>query len=167
MITGDGKGKTTSSLGMVVRAVGHGQRVCVIQFIKGRRDTGEVRALAQLPGVELHVCGEGFVFPDSDVPLEAHRRAADAGLALAREKLRDPAFGLVVLDEVCGAVALGLVDAAAVCEAVAAAAPGAAVVLTGRDAPEAFVAMADTVSRIESVKHGYEAGRPARPGVEY
>lgn len=168
VITGDGKGKTTSALGMVVRAAGHGLRTCVIQFVKDRRDTGEVRALAQLPGMELHVCGDGFVLPSDDGPARnGHRRAAEAGLALARRKLADPSYGLIVLDEICGAVALGLLDVAAVCEALAAAAPGPAIVLTGRGAPPELIALADTVSRVDCVKHGYDAGCPAQPGVEF
>lgn len=168
VITGDGKGKTTSALGMVVRAVGHGLRACVIQFVKDRRDTGEVRALALLPGVELHVCGDGFVLPSDDGPAcENHRRAAEAGLALARRKLADPSYGLIALDEICGAVALGLLGAATVCETITTASPGSVIVLTGRGAPPELVAVADTVSRIECVKHGYDAGCPAQPGVEF
>ena len=166
LLTGDGKGKTSSALGMVLRAVGHGQRVCVIQFIKNRWDTGEARALALLPGVETHLCGEGFVFPEGGPSLDAHQRAAGAGLALAAQKLSDPAVGMVVLDEVCGAVALGLLGAQAVCETLKSAALDKVIVLTGRDACQELVAMADTVSRVDCVKHGMNAGWPAQKGVE-
>lgn len=166
LITGDGKGKTTSALGMVVRAVGHGQRVCVIQFIKSRRDTGETRGLALLGGVETHACGEGFVLPERGPSPAEHRRAAAAGLALAEEKLRDPSLGMVVLDEVCGAVSLGLLDAQAVVSLLKGAAPGKVIVLTGRDACQELVAVADTVSRVECVKHGMSDGWPAQKGVE-
>ena len=166
LITGDGKGKTSSALGMVLRAVGHGQRVCVIQFIKNRQDTGEARALALLPGVETHLCGEGFVLPEGGPSLDAHKRAAGAGLALAAQKLSDPAVGMVVLDEVCGAVALGLLGAQAVCETLKAAASDKVIVLTGRDACQELVGVADTVSRVECVKHGMNEGWPAQKGVE-
>ncbi len=166
LLTGDGKGKTTSALGMVLRAVGHGQRVCVLQFIKRRGDTGEARALAKLPGVEVHLCGEGFVRVKDGPVFERHARAAEAGLRLSAEKLRDPSFGMVVLDEVCGAVAHGLLSERAVCEAVAQAAPSTTLVLTGRDACPALIGLADTVSRIECVKHGMDNGWPERPGVE-
>ena len=166
LITGDGKGKTTSALGMVLRAVGHGQRVCVVQFIKSRRDTGESRALALLAGVEAHVCGEGLVLPDKGPSADDHRAAAEAGLALAAQKLADPSFGMVVLDEVCGAVALGLLSAQEVLAALKRAAPGTVIVLTGRDACRELVAAADTVSRVESVKHGMDEGWPAQKGVE-
>ncbi len=166
LITGEGKGKTTAALGMAVRAVGHGLRVCVVQFIKRRGDTGEARALAGMPGVETHLCGEGFVTVKSGPVFEAHARAAEAGLLLAAGKLSDPAFGMVVLDEVCGAVARGLLSAAAVSAAVAAAAPGTVIVLTGRDACQELIDLADTVSRIDCVKHGMNDGWPAQVGVE-
>ena len=166
LITGGGKGKTTSALGMVLRAVGHGQRVCVIQFIKNRRDTGEAKALALLEGVETRMCGEGFVWPGKGPVAADHKKAAEAGLALAAEKLGDPAFGMVVLDEICGAVALRLLDAQEVMGALKKAAPGKVIVLTGRDACQELVALADTVSRIECVKHGMNEGWPAQKGVE-
>ncbi|HRR33236.1 MAG TPA: cob(I)yrinic acid a,c-diamide adenosyltransferase [Kiritimatiellia bacterium] len=167
LLTGDGKGKTSSALGMVLRAVGHGLRVCVVQFIKRRVDTGEAQALRLLPGVEHLVCGNGFVRERTGEAFEAHARAARDGLARAAERLCDPAYGMVVLDEVCGAVALGLLDVQAVVEALAKAAPGKAVVLTGRDAPPALTALADTVSVVTCVKHAYDHGAPAQRGVEW
>jgi cob(I)alamin adenosyltransferase len=167
LLTGDGKGKTSSALGMALRAAGHGLRVSVVQFIKQRTDTGEARALRLLPGVEHRVCGQGFVRERAGAAFEAHAQAARDGLALAAERLRDPACGMVVLDEVCGAVSLGLLDARAVAEALAAAAPGTIAVLTGRDAPPELAALADTVSVVTCVKHAYEQGRPAQRGVEW
>lgn len=167
LLTGDGKGKTTAALGMVLRAAGHGLKVCVVQFMKGRRDTGEARALPLLPGVELHVCGKGFVRQREGPVFEAHAEAARDGLRLAAGRLRDAAYGMVVLDEVCGAVACGLLDAAQVCAALDGASAGMVVVLTGRDACPELIETADTVSRIESVKHGMETGCPAQKGVEW
>jgi len=167
VITGEGKGKTTAALGLALRASGHGLRVCVLHFIKNRGDTGEARALAALPGAEAHRCGLGFMRERSGPVFEAHARAAREGLRLAAAKLRDPAFGLVVLDEVCGAVALGLLPVEAVCAAVAGAAPGTIIVLTGRDAAPELTELADTVSRITCVRHGLDAGWPAQAGVEF
>ena len=168
VLTGDGRGKTTSSLGMVLRAVGHGLRVCVVQFIKRAADeTGEARALKLLPGVEHHMCGRGFVMPCGGEKFETHAQAAQGGLALAAEKLRDPSFNMVVLDEVCSAAALGLVAARDVCDAVASAAPGTVIILTGRDACPELIALGDTVSRIECVKHAYDSGVAAQVGVEW
>jgi len=165
LMTGDGKGKTTAALGMALRALGHGMQVCLIQFVKARLDTGELRALARLP-VEVHVCGRGFVMPNDRASRGAHIRAAEKGLELARAKLADPVFGMVVLDEICGAVALGLLDAKEVRSAVQAASPGCVVVMTGRDACRELIDLADTVSRIECVKHGMDARWPAQRGVE-
>lgn len=167
LMTGDGKGKTTSALGMVLRAAGHNLRICVIHFIKDRRDTGEMRALSSLPGVETHLCGEGFYRPRGEAATKKHRQAAEAGLAFARQRLTNPECDMVVLDEVCGAVALGLIEVQALCEAVRSATPGKIVVLTGRDACPQLMALADTVSRIECVKHGMSSGWPAQKGVEW
>jgi len=168
LLTGDGKGKTSSALGMVLRAVGHGLRVCVIQFIKQSADTGEARALRLLPGVDLHICGNGFVFPsDAATVREQHCAAAGGGLARAREKLADPHIGMVVLDELCSAVALGLLPEQAVLDCLRAAPGGKIIVLTGRDAPQALIDLADTVSHIHELKHGFYANLPARPGVEF
>lgn len=166
LITGEGKGKTTAALGMVLRAVGHGLRVCVVQFIKRRSDTGEARALAGVSGVEVHLCGEGFLRARSGPVFATHARAAGAGLRLAAQKLSDPTYGMVVLDEVCGAVAYGLLEPQAICSAIEGAAPGIVIVLTGRDACQELIDLADTVSRIACVKHGMDAGWPAQEGVE-
>ena len=167
LLTGDGKGKTSSALGMILRATGHGLRVCLIHFIKADRRTGEALALARLPGVEVHFCGRGFVREPTPASLARHREAAAQGLALARERLQSPDTDLVVLDEICGAIALGLLDVRAAAEAVRAARPGMIVVLTGRNAPPELIALADTVSRIDAVKHGLETGWSAQPGVEW
>jgi cob(I)alamin adenosyltransferase len=166
LITGDGKGKTTAALGMVLRAVGHGLRVCVVQFIKRRGDTGEARALAGLASVEVHLCGEGFFRGQAGSNLEAHTRAAEEGLRLAAQKMSDPGYSMVVLDEVCGAVAHGLLDAQAVRAAIEGAAPGTVIVLTGRDACQDLIDLADTVSRIACLKHGLDVGWAAQEGVE-
>ena len=166
LLTGDGKGKTTAALGMVLRAAGHGLRVALIHFIKDNRDTGETRALARFPEVEVVFCGRGFVRAPSPAQLARHREAAQRGLNLARERLQAPEPAMVVLDEICGAVALGLLDASAVAEAVRNAPPGKIVILTGRQAAPELLALADTVSAIACVRHGMDAGWPAQPGVE-
>jgi len=166
LLTGDGKGKTTAALGMVLRAAGHGLRVALIHFIKADRDTGETRALARFPEVEVVFCGRGFVRAPSPAQLARHREAAQRGLNLARERLQAPEPAMVVLDEICGAVALGLLDASAVAEAVRNAPPGKIVILTGRQAAPELLALADTVSAIACVRHGMDAGWPAQPGVE-
>jgi cob(I)alamin adenosyltransferase len=167
LLTGDGRGKTTSALGLALRAAGHGRRVCWLQFVKGRQDTGEWRGLALLPGVEAVPCGLGFVPPPDSTAYARHRAAAQEGLRQARERLTDPRVDMVVLDEICVAVARGLLTEQAVLEALDAAHPGAVAVLTGRDAAPALLARADTASRIENLKHALDSGREAQAGVEW
>lgn len=165
LITGDGKGKTTSALGMVLRAVGHGQRVCVVQFVKKDCGTGESKALEMLPGVEIHICGDGFVFKREGELYEHHVHCAEAAMALLQEKTSF-GFDMIVLDEVCGAISLGLINVESVLNLMENAPDNTVFVLTGRDAPPELIAKADTVSRIECVKHGMDAGIPAQEGVE-
>jgi cob(I)alamin adenosyltransferase len=166
IFTGDGKGKTTAALGMAFRASGHGLRTGVIQFIKSDATVGEIAAAAASPNIEIHPTGLGFL-PAAERPQFAeHRTAAQAGLGKAAELLRSGRFALVILDEICLAVARGLIDEAQVAELVAQAPPQCCLVLTGRDATPALIALADTVTEMRSVKHGHETGRPAQPGVE-
>jgi cob(I)alamin adenosyltransferase len=167
LLTGDGKGKTTAALGLILRAVGHGMRAALIHFIKADRTTGETQALERLPEVDIHFCGCGFVRQPTPARLAIHREAAARGLDLAGRYLRDQEVGMVVLDEVCGAVTLGLLDRHDVVAAVRGASAGTIVVLTGRGAVPELIDLADTVSRIECVKHGLDSGHPARPGVEF
>lgn len=167
LITGEGRGKTTSALGLLLRAVGQGQRVCLVQFMKQLRDSGELKALARLPEVEVRVSGRGFVPAPESRAFAAHCEAARVGLHHARARLCDPGYGMVVLDEICGAVAKGLVSETDVIEAIDQTHPHGVVVLTGRDASAALVARADTVSHVQHIKHAYEKGRSAQTGVEW
>jgi cob(I)alamin adenosyltransferase len=165
--TGDGKGKTTSALGMVLRAYGHGIPAAVIQFVKSDRETGEFAALQKMGGVEIVVTGRGFVPRPADPRFAEHKKAAEEGLRIAAEAARSGRYGLVVLDEVCTAVALTLLAEEAVLAAVRGAAPGCTLVLTGRGATAGLIEAADTVSEIRSVKHGFDHGRKAQKGVEF
>jgi len=166
LITGDGKGKTTSALGMVLRAVGHGQRVCMVQFIKKDCDTGEAKALRSLAGVELHICGDGFVFKREGESYQHHIECAQNGMALIKEKISE-GFDLFVLDEICGAVSQGLIKVERVLELLESAGESASFVLTGRNACQELIERADTVSSVECVKHGFEKGLPAQKGIEF
>ncbi|MFO7937746.1 MAG: cob(I)yrinic acid a,c-diamide adenosyltransferase [Kiritimatiellia bacterium] len=165
VLTGEGKGKTTSAMGMVLRAVGHGQRVCIVQFIKKDCGSGEIRALGMLPGVEMHVCGKGFVFERQGERFKEHLHCAEDAVTLLQEKI-SPFFDMIVLDEICPAISLGLVSEETVLKLLDSAPDNINFVLTGRDAPPALIARADTVSRIECVKHGFNSGFPAAEGVE-
>jgi cob(I)alamin adenosyltransferase len=168
IFTGPGKGKTTAALGMVMRASGHGLRTKIVQFLKSDKGSGETAALQYLPGVEFVRRGLGFVPKQPDDPrLVEHRRAAEEGLALAREAILSDAYDLVVLDEICGAVAAGLLAESAVADLLMQAPARLRVVLTGRNAPAALIALADTVTEMHCVKHGLQQDRTAQQGVEF
>jgi len=167
LLTGQGKGKTSSALGMVLRAVGHQMRVSVLQFIKKTRNTGEARALALLPGVEHLICGNGFVTQqDAADQREDHCEAATEGLRIAKSRLADPNIQMIVLDEICSAIHHHLLDEQEVLDLLTSASNGKIIILTGRHAPQALIDCADTVSTIESTKHGFQQGIDAQPGVE-
>ena len=166
LFTGDGKGKTTAALGMALRACGHGQRVCMVQFIKGNPAVGELSAAEQLPGLEIVQTGLGFVSRPDDPRFAAHQHAAEQGLVKVREAIAGGQYSMVILDEVCVAVAGGLLREQEVIDVLREARPEMSVVLTGRGATPGLIALADTVSEIRNVKHGYQAGRPAQKGVE-
>lgn len=167
LFTGDGKGKTTAALGMVLRAGGHGLRVLVIQFVKSDPATGELAACGYLPGVEIVQTGRGFVPKRTDPAFEEHRKAAEDGLALAVQALLSGSYDLVVLDEICLAVATGLLDEERIGEIVRKGSPETCVVMTGRYAGPGLISIADTVTEMRMVKHGYAEGIPAQKGVEF
>lgn len=164
--TGTGKGKSSAAFGLVARAIGHGQRVAVIQFVKSRSDTGEEGFFRRFPDlVEWHVMGEGFTWETQDQERDA--KAAQAAWQVAQRYLADPAFGLVVLDEMTYAFKyhwLDLNDAIAAC--LARPLPQH-LVITGRAAPPELIDAADTVSEVGMVKHAFKAGIKAMPGMEF
>jgi cob(I)alamin adenosyltransferase len=167
IFTGDGKGKTTAALGMVLRAHGHGIPVAVVQFVKSDAKTGEFAALKAMADAEIHVTGLGFVPRPTDPRFADHRLAAEEGLRLAGAAVASGRFGLVVLDEICTAVALNLLAEDAVLALLCETATGCTVVLTGRGATERLINAADTVSEVRSIKHGFDSGRKAQKGVEF
>ncbi len=164
--TGDGKGKTTAAFGLAMRAVGRGWRVLVIQFLKGR-ESGEVLAAKRLaPELVVKRFGsETFVSPTS--PSEEDVRLAQEGLREAEEALTSGRYDLVILDEVNVAVSMGLLSEEEVINAVERRAKGVEVVLTGRNAPQSFIDLADYVTEFVEVKHPFKQGLPAREGVEF
>jgi len=164
VLTGNGKGKSSSAFGMVARALGHGMKVGVAQFIKSRSDTGEEAFLGKQPGVEWHVLGEGFTWDTQN--LERDIATAQQGWEVARRMLADPALQLVVLDELTYVLKYGWLDMDTVLADLAARPPMQHVVITGRAAPQALIDAADTVSELADVKHAYRAGIKAQPGVD-
>ena len=165
VLTGNGKGKSTSAFGMVARALGHGMKVGVVQFIKSRTDTGEEAFLGKQPGVEWHVTGDGFTWDTQD--RERDVATAERGWAIAARMLADPSYQLVVLDELTYLLSYGYLDADSVLDAVAHRPPMQHVVVTGRAAPHALTELADTVAVIADEKHAFRAGVKAQPGIDY
>lgn len=162
--TGDGKGKTTAAVGLACRAAGTGMRVLVAQFLKGR-DTGELASLEKLGIPVLRTNALKFV-PDM-TPEELERCRAEQADCFRTACDLMPDFGMLVLDEVFGAMATGLLSRNDVLALMRGKPEALELVLTGRDAPEAFVSLADYVSDIRCVKHPYERGVPARRGIEF
>jgi len=169
VITGNGKGKTTSALGMALRALGHGMRVCIVQFMKGDIYAGEwdgVRLLGDK--VELHATGKGFCgIRGNPYPWEEHRANAQDAVQLALQKIASGSFDMLILDEINNALKLKLVDLKQVLEILQQKPPLMHLILTGRDAHPEVVEMADTVSEIVEVKHAYRKGIEPQPGVDY
>ena len=163
--TGNGKGKSSAAFGVVARALGHGLQVGVVQFVKGRSDTGEEAFFRRQPGVHWHVGGEGFTWETQDKDRDA--RAAQAAWDVACAHLSDPAIGLVVLDEMTYAFKYGWLDLDAVLAVLRARPPMQHVIITGRAAPEALRDAADTVSDIGMEKHAFQSGIKAMPGLEF
>lgn len=164
VLTGNGKGKSSSAFGMAARALGHGLRVGVAQFVKGRSDTGEERFFRAQPGVVWHVLGEGFTWETQNFAHDA--ATARQGWEVARGMLADAALGLVILDELTYPLTLGWLDMATVLADLRARPAHQHVVVTGRRAPATLVDAADTVSELRDIKHAFRAGIAAQPGVD-
>ena len=164
--TGNGKGKSSAAFGVVARALGHGHKVAVVQFVKGRSDTGEEGFFRNFPEqVRWHVCGEGFTWETQDSGRDT--AAAQAAWKIAQAYLTDDTIDLVVFDEMTYAFKYGWLDLAEVLAAIAARPRMQTVIVTGRAAPDALVEAADTITEMGMVKHAFKAGVKAMPGVEY
>ena len=164
VLTGNGKGKSSSAFGMVARTLGYGLKVAVAQFIKGRSDTGEEKFFSAQPGVQWQVLGEGFTWDTQN--READIAAAQRGWKVAQGFLRDASLHLVVLDELTYLLKYGYLDERQVCADLAARPPMQHVVITGRAAPASLLELADTVSEVRDVKHAFRAGVRAQPGID-
>lgn len=164
VLTGNGKGKSSSAFGMVARALGHGMRVGVCQFIKGRKDTGEEAFFQQQSNVEWHVLGEGFTWDTQDRQRDIDK--AREGWEVARRMLKDPSIHMVVLDELTYTLSYHYLDEDEVLDDIMHRPPHQHVVVTGRAATEKLMELADTVSEIMDVKHAWKAGIKAQPGVD-
>lgn len=169
VITGHGKGKTTSALGMVLRAVGHGQKVVMIQFMKGDMYAGEWDGLKLLGDqVEHFATGKGFCgILGNPYSREEHRDNAQTAIALAKEKISSGDYDLVILDEINNARHLRLVDTEQVIDLIKMRPEKTHLVLTGRDAHPDVVELADTVSEVVEIKHAYRKEIEPQPGIDF
>lgn len=167
VLTGPGKGKSSSAFGMLLRAAGWGMQICVIQFIKKEsRKTGEQRAAEQLAGVEWHCLGDGFTWVTKDP--EQDRVGNQKIWQFSKEKISSGNYDLIILDEINYAASYGWISGAEIAEFINTQKPTAThLILTGRDAPPEIVAAADTVTEMGMTKHAFEAGIVAGRGIEF
>ena len=166
VLTGNGKGKTTSAMGMVLRAAGHNMKVCVIQFMKGDLYSGEWDGLKLLGGkVELYSTGKGFCgIQGNPYPHSEHRENAQQALKLVEQKMLSGDFEVIILDEINNALQLKLVDLDQVMAILDTKPELMHLVMTGRDAHEEVIKRADTASRVEEIKHAYRKDIEPQPG---
>ncbi len=169
VITGNGKGKTTSALGIAIRACGHNMKVCIIQFMKGDIYAGEWDGVKKMNcEVELISTGKGFCgIQGNPYPYKEHRMNAQEAVKLAHEKIDSDRPDILILDEINNALHLRLVDLEQVLEIIRNKPPLMHLVLTGRDAHPQVVELADTVSEIKEIKHAYDKGIEPQPGIDY
>jgi len=162
--TGNGKGKSSAAFGMVARALGHGMKVGIVQFIKGAATTGEEAFLRQQAGVDYFVMGEGFTWETQDRDRDV--AAAEAAWEKARAMLSDPAYALVILDELNIVLKYKYLDIQKVIADLQARPGMQHVVVTGRAARDELIEIADTVTEMNMVKHAFKSGIKAQKGVE-
>jgi cob(I)alamin adenosyltransferase len=165
LYTGNGKGKTTAALGMLLRAWGRGMKVCMLSFIKSETSNfGEERAAKKL-GIELIPLGAGFTWLSND--LEKDKALAQKCWALCREKIASGEYDIIVLDEITYPITYGWLDVDEVIETLRARPADLHVVLTGRDAHEKLIEFADLVTEMREIKHPFNVGIKAQPGVDF
>ena len=165
LYTGDGKGKTTAALGAALRAVGHGKRVAMIQFMKGRL-YGELEAAKKFENFTIEQHGRDE-FVDSENPDPIDRELAARGWRRAGELAREEGLDMLILDEINIAVAYGLIDVEAVLSFMRGKPERLELILTGRYAPRQMIDLADTVTEMKEIRHHYNRGVAARKGIEY
>ncbi|HEY9405878.1 MAG TPA: cob(I)yrinic acid a,c-diamide adenosyltransferase [Nitrososphaera sp.] len=167
--TGKGKGKTTAALGIVLRAVGHGYKVGMIQFIKGEWYYGELTSSRRLePEFELIAAGRGFVgIIDDDHPIEDHQKAAKDAIEVAKQKIGSGNYDVMILDEINYAAKLNLISQQDILDVIASRPEKTSLVLTGNYVPEAIMAAADLVTEMREIKHPFQRGVKAKKGIDF
>ena len=167
--TGGGKGKTTAALGMALRAVGYGHKVCMIQFIKGSWHYGEMDSSKKLaPEFELVAIGKGFVgILDDKSPKEDHEKYAEEAIKMCKDKILSEKYDLIILDEINYAVNLGLINIKSVMDLIKLKPKKLDLVLTGNHAKEEILKLADLVTEMKEIKHPFQSGIKAKKGIDF
>ncbi|MDH3192183.1 MAG: cob(I)yrinic acid a,c-diamide adenosyltransferase [Nitrosopumilus sp.] len=167
--TGKGKGKTTAALGLVLRAVGYGKKICMIQFIKGSWHYGEMYSSKRLePEFEMVAIGKGFVgIIDDKSPKEDHARIAKEAIKICLEKIQTGKYDIIVLDEINYAINLGLVKVEDAINLIKSKPDKLDLILTGNYAREEIIDLADLVTEMKEIKHPFQRGIKARKGIDF
>ena len=169
IFTGDGKGKTTAALGTALRAVGFNFKVLMIQFVKGKYPYGEHTSAKRLaPNFDIIIKGRGYYkLPGDKIPEEEHKRAAQEGLALTRERMHSGDYHLIILDEINIAIHTGLLKVEEVLNLLEEKPHSLHLILTGRDAPPELIAKADLVTEMKEIMHPFKTGISAQKGIDF
>jgi len=165
VFTGNGKGKTTAAIGQALRMAGHKMRVCIIQFIKSMKNTGEAKALAALSeSIEMHTIGSGFTWQSEEAEVAA---AARTGWELAQGKISSNQYDMVILDEITYLLNDGILDQNDVLNFLNNRPENLHIVITGRQASDGLIEAADLATEMKEIKHPYQNGIKAGKGIEY
>lgn len=165
VLTGNGKGKSSSAFGMLARSVGHGMKCAVVQFIKGQWDCGEHANFAEHPLVDFHVMNTGFTWETQDRSKDI--TAAEQTWVKAEEFLTDSSYELVILDELTYMLTYGYLKKSRILKAIKNRPKNQHAVVTGRNASKELIALADTVSEINNTKHAFDSGIKVQKGIDY
>lgn len=167
--TGNGKGKTTAALGIVLRAVGYQKKICMIQFIKGSWHYGEMSSSKKLePEFEMIAVGKGFVgIIDDKNPKEDHKKIAEEAINVCKLKIHSGKYDIIILDEVNYAVNLNLVKLEDVLDLIRTKPPNLDLVLTGNYAKKEIIDLADLVTEMKEIKHPFKLGKKAKKGIDF
>lgn len=166
LYTGDGAGKSSAAFGHIFRALGHNWKICMIQFVKSVRSTGEKKTAEKFSGLlEFHVKGKGFTYSSKDK--DKHIKAAREAWEFAKEKISSDAYNLIILDELTYLIKYNIIGEDDIISALKNKPQRLHIIITGRDAGNGLIEAADLVSDIKNVKHPYDTGVKAQKGIEY
>ncbi|HCW32753.1 MAG: cob(I)alamin adenosyltransferase, cob(I)alamin adenosyltransferase [Candidatus Peregrinibacteria bacterium GW2011_GWE2_39_6] len=166
--TGNGKGKTTAALGLALRASGHNLKICLIQFIKGTWETGEIKTIKKIPKIEIIQAGRGFYKIKNDqTPTAEHKKAAKEGFKKALQKVDQKTCDILILDEINVALDLKLLPLTDILNLIKKTPSSMHLVLTGRNASPKIITLADLVTEMVEIKHPFQKGISAQKGLDF